>query len=108
MKTTLTFLTLATVAALSSCGKSEPEPRSLAQEVRQTQERVGEVLTDSPGKLKMKGNWNELKGRLKQRFGVLTDNDLLYQEGKEDELYGRLQQRLGKTREEVDSLLNEL
>ena len=55
-----------------------------------------------------KGNWNELKGKLKKSYAELTDNDLLYEEGREDELYGRLQQRLGKTKEEVKKLFEEL
>ncbi|WP_345781014.1 CsbD family protein [Prosthecobacter sp.] len=58
--------------------------------------------------MKIKGNWNEMKGKLKQKFAQLTDDDLMYQNGKEDELYGRLQQRLGKSREEVERILNEL
>jgi len=56
----------------------------------------------------MKGNWNELKGKLKKSYAELTDNDLLYEEGREDELYGRLQQRLGKTKEEVKKLFEDL
>jgi uncharacterized protein YjbJ (UPF0337 family) len=52
-------------------------------------------------KLKMKGAWNQVKGKLKQKYGELTDDDLSFSEGKEDELYGRLQQRLGKTKEEI-------
>jgi len=52
-------------------------------------------------KLTIKGNWNEVKGKLKQRYGQLTDDDLTFEEGKEDELLGRLQQRLGKTKEEL-------
>ena len=44
----------------------------------------------------LKGKWNEVKGKLKQEFADLTDDDLLYEEGKEDELYGRLQQKLEK------------
>ena len=56
----------------------------------------------------IKGNWNELKGKLKQQFADLTDNDLLYVEGKEDELHGRLQQRLGKSKDEVNSLIDTL
>ena len=52
----------------------------------------------------VKGNWNEQKGKLKQKFAVLTDNDLLLEEGKEDEMYGRLQQKLGKTKEEVKKI----
>ena len=55
---------------------------------------------------KIKGNWNELKGKLKQQYATLTDNDLMYVEGKEDELHGRLQKRLGKTKDEVDQLIN--
>ena len=56
----------------------------------------------------LKGNWNELKGKLKKRFAVLTDNDLLYEEGKEDELFGKLQKRLGKTKSELEELFDEL
>jgi uncharacterized protein YjbJ (UPF0337 family) len=52
-------------------------------------------------KLSVKGNWNEIKGKLKQKYANLTDDDLLFTEGKEDELYGRLQQRLGKTKDEL-------
>jgi len=51
----------------------------------------------------VKGNWNELKGKFKQQYADLTDDDLLYEEGKEDELLGKLQTKLGKTREEVES-----
>lgn len=58
-------------------------------------------------KLQIKGNWNELKGKLKQEYGELTDNDLTYAEGKEDELLGRLQQKLGKSKEELTSKINE-
>jgi len=56
--------------------------------------------------LQIKGNWNLVKGKLKKQFGSLTDNDLLYVEGREDELLGRLQQALGKTREEILDLIN--
>lgn len=58
--------------------------------------------------LTLKGNWNELKGKLKQKYADLTDDDLMYTEGKEDELYGRLQQRLGKTREEIQDTIREM
>ncbi|QRR01223.1 CsbD family protein [Dyadobacter sandarakinus] len=51
----------------------------------------------------VKGNWNELKGKLKAQYADLTDDDLLYEEGQEDQLLGRLQQKLGKTREEVET-----
>jgi len=52
-------------------------------------------------KLQLKGNWNEIKGKLKQKYGQLTDDDLTFAEGKDDELLGRLQQRLGKSKEEL-------
>ncbi len=54
-------------------------------------------------KLRIKGNWNELKGRVKQEWADLTDDDLLYVEGKEDELLGRIQQKTGRTKDEVRS-----
>ena len=56
----------------------------------------------------LKGNWNELKGKLQQQFANLTDDDLLYEEGKETELYGRLQKKLGKTKEDVDQIIENL
>ena len=52
-------------------------------------------------KLQFKGSWNEVKGKLKQKYGQLTDNDLAFSEGKDDELLGRLQQKLGKTKDEL-------
>jgi uncharacterized protein YjbJ (UPF0337 family) len=59
-------------------------------------------------KLQMKGSWNELKGKLKQQYGNLTDDDLVFSEGKEDELLGRLQKRLGKSKEEVRQMIEKL
>ena len=56
----------------------------------------------------VKGNWNELKGKLKQKFAVLSDNDLLYEYGREDELYGNLQKKLGKSKSELEKLFDEL
>ena len=55
--------------------------------------------------LSMKGNWKEIAGKLKQQYANLTDDDLLFQEGKEEELMGRLQQKLGKTKEELRDLI---
>lgn len=52
-------------------------------------------------KLQIKGNWNVIKGKLKQKYGHLTDDDLTFVEGKEEELLGRVQTRLGKTKNEV-------
>ncbi|HLT07150.1 MAG TPA: CsbD family protein [Cyclobacteriaceae bacterium] len=57
--------------------------------------------------LKLKGTWNELKGKLKQEYAKLTDDDLTYIEGKEDELLGRLQQKTGKARDELKRQLFE-
>jgi uncharacterized protein YjbJ (UPF0337 family) len=51
----------------------------------------------------VKGTWNTVKGRLKQAYGNLTDNDLKYEEGKEDEFLGRLQKKTGKTKDELES-----
>lgn len=59
-------------------------------------------------KEELKGNWNEQKGKLKQKFAVLTDNDLMFEEGKKDEMFGKLQAKLGKTREELDKIMKGL
>ncbi|MFN2457872.1 MAG: CsbD family protein [Chitinophagaceae bacterium] len=59
-------------------------------------------------KLELKGKWNEIKGKIKQTHGDLTDDDLRYEEGKEDELYGRLQTKTGKTKDEVVSWIRSL
>ena len=58
--------------------------------------------------LRMKGTWNEAKGKLKQKYGQLTDDDLTFAEGKEDELYGRLQKKLGKTKDEIKNEIEKL
>jgi uncharacterized protein YjbJ (UPF0337 family) len=60
------------------------------------------------GLTELKGNWIEVKGKLKQKFAMLTDNDLLYIEGKQEEIFGRLQVRLGKTKEEIYKIISEL
>lgn len=52
-------------------------------------------------KLELKGNWNIFKGKLKQKYSDLTDDDLTYVEGKEDELLGRIQKRTGRSRDEI-------
>ena len=57
---------------------------------------------------RLKGKWNEVKGKLKQEIADLTDDDLLYEEGKEDELYGRLQQKVGKTKDEVKKMIADM
>ena len=58
-------------------------------------------------KLENKGTWNVTKGKLKQKWASLTDDDLQYVEGKEDEMLGRIQKRTGKTREEVEKAVKE-
>jgi uncharacterized protein YjbJ (UPF0337 family) len=55
----------------------------------------------------MKGNWNVTKGKLKQKFAQLTDNDLAYVKGKEDELLGRIQKKTGQTREALEQFLRD-
>ena len=57
--------------------------------------------------LSIKGNWNIVKGKLKQKYGQLTDNDLQYVEGKEDELIGRIQKRTGLAKDKVLVVLGE-
>ena len=57
---------------------------------------------------KLKGNWNELKGKLKQKYAQLTIIHLTYAEGKEDELYGKMQQRLGQTKDQVRDLVQDV
>ncbi len=59
-------------------------------------------------KLVLKGSWNEVKGKLKQKYAQLTDDDLLFSEGKDDELLGRLQTKLGQTKEEVRKAIEEM
>ena len=59
-------------------------------------------------KLTLNGNWNEMAGTLKQQFAGLTDDDVLFLDGKEEELLGRLQKKLGKTKEEVRGLIAKL
>jgi len=56
----------------------------------------------------MQGNWNETKGKLKQKFAILTDNDVLLLEGKKEEMLGRLQIKLGKTKDELQKIISEL
>jgi uncharacterized protein YjbJ (UPF0337 family) len=59
-------------------------------------------------KLQLKGSWNEIKGKLKQTYGNLTDDDLVFAEGKDDELLGRLQKKLGKSKDEVKQMIEGL
>jgi len=56
----------------------------------------------------IKGNWNEQKGKLKEKFAILTDNDLMFVEGKKEEMIGRIQIKLGKTKEELHKIIQAL
>jgi uncharacterized protein YjbJ (UPF0337 family) len=56
----------------------------------------------------VKGKWNEQKGKLKKEFASLTDNDLMFEEGKKDEMLGKLQVKLGKTKEELQKIIEAL
>lgn len=60
----------------------------------------------SPQKVKI--NWNEQKGKLKQKFAILTNNDRMLLEGKKEEIFGRLQIELGKTKEELEKIVEAL
>jgi len=60
------------------------------------------------GNLKIKGNWNVIKGKLKQKYADLTDDDLKYTEGKGDELLGKLQKKTGKSKDELSSEINKM
>ncbi len=59
-------------------------------------------------KTELEGNWNEQKGKLKKKFAMLTDNDLMFEEGKKDEMLGKLQITLGKTKEELKDVFDNL
>ncbi|HTN05106.1 CsbD family protein [Agriterribacter sp.] len=59
-------------------------------------------------KLKLKGNWNEVKGKIKQKYSNITDDDLLYEEGKDDEWLGKMQQKIGQTKEDLKKWIESL
>lgn len=104
----LHHLTLLAAAGLLLPACDRHDRANAKQEAKQqTQEIKDDMNTSSTG-MRIKGNWHELKGKLKQKYAELTDDDLLYVEGQEEELYGRLQQRLGKTRAEVEEILDDL
>ncbi len=65
-------------------------------------------LTGAGSTLNLKGEWNDIKGKLKQQYAQLTDEDLTYAEGQGDELVGRLQGKLGKGKSEVTKMLNDM
>jgi len=57
--------------------------------------------------LEIKGDWNITKGKLKQKWAKLTDDDLQYVEGKQDEMLGRIQKRTGESREAIEKAIKE-
>jgi uncharacterized protein YjbJ (UPF0337 family) len=58
--------------------------------------------------LTAKGNWKEISGKLKQKYANLTDDDLLFKEGKEDEVMGKIQKKIGTTKEGLRDLIAKL
>ena len=111
MKTPFVLILAVSAAALVSCDRTPAEKTraEVKQEVKEAKADAREArdaVVGSPDNLKWKGNWNQVKGKIKQKFGDLTDDDLMYEEGKEEELKGRLQKKLGKTREQIDELFN--
>lgn len=113
----ITFLVVSLALGLAACDRSEraevrKESREAVREIRdaaaEARDDIAAAARSESNKLKIKGTWNEAKGKLKQKYAELTEDDLLYVEGKEDELYGRIQKRLGKDREEVDKIFEDL
>lgn len=84
-----------------SMDQQRPIMNNKGEEMKRTLARKAEQVGD-----KIQGNWNEIKGKLKQKYAELTDDDLVYAEGKEDELYGKLQKRLGISREEAENAIS--
>jgi uncharacterized protein YjbJ (UPF0337 family) len=70
--------------------------------------QANKLKYNAMNKLEMKGTWNEVRGKLKQKYAQLTDDDLMFVEGKEDELYGRIQKRLGKSKEDIQREIENL
>jgi uncharacterized protein YjbJ (UPF0337 family) len=85
-------------------GLEPAQLRPSARPDRKQHSKTGYMST----KLQFKGNWNEIKGKLKQKYGQLTDDDLTFAAGKEDELLGRLQKRLGTDKEELRRTIEEM
>lgn len=83
-------------------------PQRLCISSNKTDNKNSRKETIIMNKLELKGNWNETKGKLKEKYAVLTDNDLAYKEGQEDQLVGHLQEKLGKTKKEVKDILRDI
>ena len=48
------------------------------------------------------GNWKQFKGKMKEKWGKLTDDDMQVIEGKRDQLVGKIQERYGSTKDEAE------
>ncbi len=59
-------------------------------------------------KQKFEGNWNQIKGKLREEYAVLTDNDLAYEKGQEEQLIGKIQEKTGKTKEDIIKFIDKL
>jgi uncharacterized protein YjbJ (UPF0337 family) len=75
---------------------------------RTANSRFSDEIVFTMTNLQFKGSWNEVKGKLKQKYGQLTDDDLAFAEGKGDELLGRLQGKLGKSKEDLRAEIEKL
>ena len=84
------------------CNRIGPEYGHLCIEIYFT------IKINTMNTTELKGNWNEQKGKLKQKFAELTDDDLMFAEGKKEEMLGRLQVKLGKSKEELHKLISSL
>jgi uncharacterized protein YjbJ (UPF0337 family) len=73
----------------------------------QPQETKTKTKDESMNMLELKGDWNTVKGKLKQKYAQLTDDDLIFAKGQEEELLGRIQKRIGKTRDQVERALKD-
>ena len=71
---------------------------------RRLRQQISEIMNNT----ELKGNWNEQKGKLKKEFAFLTENDLMFEEGKKEEMFGKLQIKLGKTKEELHKIVDAL
>jgi len=71
---------------------------------RRLRQQISEIMNNT----ELKGNWNEQKGKLKKKFAFLTENDLMFEEGKKEEMFGKLQIKLGKTKEELHKIVDAL
>jgi uncharacterized protein YjbJ (UPF0337 family) len=78
---------------------------AFAKTITHSEQKGNTMNASTETKLNLKGNWNVVKGKLKQSYGQLTDDDLAFNDGQEDELVGRIQKRLGTTVADVRHML---